>query len=379
MKSVQYVTGIRVWNYNKSPEDTLRGARDVTIFFDDVKYFNLLLRPGPGYPGLKFDQTIIFDKYLSALELEAASLSAETKVDKSTMPVSSKSSSYISPPIKQDYETLYNPSGMLWKFNFVDNWGDGYYLGLDKVEFYDNHGNQIDVLKIGGVVSATPYSVQDISVADNTDDKLKYDPRIPEKLFYTENSSLNIMTKPMSLETDSADNDAECWLCPLSRCMTQSERMASIRRMSTDQGANMYNALPRDNVLFVEFPYPVRVSCIRIYNYTKTPSRGVRDFSIHCDGNVVYMGTLKSTDSSKNVACGYCGQSVLFTNDVKVVKKLKDTVNYCGSTEQDLLCINERQVMVKSKYMYNDATNVALEGIHSDLSKRPKTAVVSHG
>ena len=47
-------------------------------------------------------------------------------------------------------------------------------------------------------------------------------------------------------------------------------------------------------------------------------------------------------------------------------------MGYCGATgEQDVLCINERQVMVRSKGMYDlDQPNTSLEGVQSDLLKR---------
>ena len=47
-------------------------------------------------------------------------------------------------------------------------------------------------------------------------------------------------------------------------------------------------------------------------------------------------------------------------------------VSYCGATgEQDVLCINERQVMVRSKGMYDQQPpNTSLEGVQSDLLKR---------
>jgi hypothetical protein len=99
---------------------------------------------------------------------------------------------------------------------------------------------------------------------------------------------------------------------------------------------------------------------------------------------MLYLGTLLSSEkelrlpSRSEVGGGAkgglsLGQSVLFSHDPKIVTSLRDTVHYCGRGEQDVLCINERKVMVKSKNMYCDPTNVALEGISSDLSKRPKT------
>lgn len=49
-------------------------------------------------------------------------------------------------------------------------------------------------------------------------------------------------------------------------------------------------------------------------------------------------------------------------------------VTYCGAGEQDLLCINERQVMVRSKNMYDtEPPNTSLEGVRADLDKRKVT------
>ncbi len=56
-------------------------------------------------------------------------------------------------------------------------------------------------------------------------------------------------------------------------------------------------------------------------------------------------------------------------------------MSYCGAGEQDLLCINERQVMVRSKNMYDqEPPNTSLEGVRSDLEKRyvAQTIIVSN-
>ena len=133
------------------------------------------------------------------------------------------------------------------------------------------------------------------------------------------------------------------------------------------------------------FHKPVSVSLIRLYNYAKTPSRGVKTFGVNVDGNDVYMGTLKSAENEKsvpNVGSSSApplrlGQSVLFSHDPKLVKSEKERVHYSGSSSQDVLCINERKVMVRSKTMYSNVSNAAAEGIISDLSRRPSTAAVA--
>lgn len=52
-------------------------------------------------------------------------------------------------------------------------------------------------------------------------------------------------------------------------------------------------------------------------------------------------------------------------------------VSYCGVGEQDVLCINEKQVMVRSKNMYDqEPPNTSLEGVRADLDKRCVAALL---
>lgn len=54
----------------------------------------------------------------------------------------------------------------------------------------------------------------------------------------------------------------------------------------------------------------------------------------------------------------------MFSNEAKVLNAHKDLVAFYNTNEQDVLCINERQVMVRSKTMYDKP------GIAADLEKR---------
>ena len=71
-----------------------------------------------------------------------------------------------------------------------------------------------------------------------------------------------------------------------------------------------------------------------MYNYSKTPTRGVKEFGIQVDGLDVYMGSLEPANK-ENPALGG-GQSIVFTTDPKITLKEKDKVNYCGES----LCIS---------------------------------------
>jgi hypothetical protein len=77
-------------------------------------------------------------------------------------------------------------------------------------------------------------------------------------------------------------------------------------------------------------------------------------------------------------ACDYQGQMILFTNDAMLVSKSLNRVKYCGSTEQDILCIDERQVRVRSKSMLDSPDRFA-EGMRANITARPPTAVSAVG
>jgi hypothetical protein len=99
---------IRVWNYNKSSaEDTLRGCREIRIALGQRLEFKVILRKGPGYPGIKFPQTLLFKEITKQINLIGRT---ETKLS------SSRPGSYITPLVKQDFETQIHPTGLVYKF-----------------------------------------------------------------------------------------------------------------------------------------------------------------------------------------------------------------------------------------------------------------------
>ena len=90
------------------------------------------------------------------------------------------------------------------------------------------------------------------------------------------------------------------------------------------------------------------------------------------------MAGSSSDDGSGGRSSGGGYQSVLFTNDPLVVKKEKEGLVYCGSEEQDVLCIDERQVRARSRNMGAEPEPSA-EGVSINLANRPATAVVASG
>ncbi len=44
----------------------------------------------------------------------------------------------------------------------------------------------------------------------------------------------------------------------------------------------------KQNIIYIYFEKPIIISAINIWNYTKTPSRGVREFEISLDDKIIY-------------------------------------------------------------------------------------------
>ena len=136
MGSTCKLSGINVWNYNKSNEDSLRGVRVVSIFGDGELIGQQEFRIAPGCDGVVFKQHISFHDVKSI----------RTHRSKGWI-------RYITPTLRQDYEPPMNVSGMLWKIDIYSNWGDGYYVGLDGLEFLDCSGRVIDINNLATIES----------------------------------------------------------------------------------------------------------------------------------------------------------------------------------------------------------------------------------
>ena len=337
-QNVVNLAGLRVWNYNKNGETVVRGAKVVTIIVYDKagkgrRLGRCILRQGPGCDGVSFGQRIFFRDVL-------------LNNNKAGMPT--VSIKYISPPLKQVWEVPYLPRGQLLKLTLYDNFSDAYYIGLDAIEIFDDQNKIIAVRDVASV-TAVPHSLQDLASTN--------DPRTPERLFS---------------RRDAVPGEVP-WLAPIARCMTKQERDAAGMRV---QGGGCktrkeFSFFP-ENVLFCLFDAPTTISLIRIYNYSKNCGRGVKTLAIHLDGLLCYMGNLLPASSECTVegpkGLERHGQSIVMSTDPKVVRQEMDRIPSVAGIEQDVLCIDERQVKIRSKQMYSADP--------SPFAERENTAVV---
>ncbi|CAF3733636.1 unnamed protein product [Adineta steineri] len=289
--------GLRIWNYNRSPDDTYRGIKRLHVQLNDKIISprqGFLLRRAPGHCSFDFAQEIVFAHAKTMIQDEQ-----KQQQKRQQAAANRESDSDIS-----------MPNGFIFEFQLHSTHGDAYYIGLNGLEFYDENGERIGLIKQN--IAAYPHSVNTLN--PGTDD----DVRTPDKLIDGENDDID---------------GSHSWIAPI-----------------------LPNVI---NQVFVIFDRPTSVSMIKIWNYAKTPNRGVREFSLLVDDLLVWTGILDKMNENQS------------ENDMQQVP-----FNTILFADERILTEHEKQTVLENK---NSSDNMIGETSTRDqavdYSKRPTTSV----
>lgn len=178
--------------------------------------------------------------------------------------------------VHQQYETPLHPCGFVFRLLLLGPWDDAHYIGLDGVELFDLAGRPLRprrVFSSHGSVRNLPGMERDLRIEDN-------------------------------LLEGNPGTSGRMWLAPFCRS-------------------------PPNSVELV-FDEPTHISCVRFWNYARTPSRGVRDLELYVDDLLIYQGILRQEahgHASRN------GEAVLFTSQQEIVDRERPFI-YLPSAEE---------------------------------------------
>ena len=274
LRDISEISGLRLWNYNKSLDDTARGVKVVKVFADDQEVTppgGVIVCKAPGTSHYDFGHTL--PNLFAAAPAAGAGAGGGPPGHHgdpwlNSLPPGAEGefrrafrTRHVEALLPQDFVPPLLPCGFVLKVVAYSTWGDPYYVGLTGLEV-------VDALR--GPVRSAAADVHGDSV--NGMPGSEGDVRTVDKL-------VDGVTDP--------GRTAHSWLAPFT------------------PGAA--------HAVTVHHPRPVVIAALRFWNYARTPERGAQEVEVYLDDRLIYHGYLKKFAPGPAGGADF-RQSILFTN-----------------------------------------------------------------
>ncbi|KAK2964244.1 putative Katanin-interacting protein [Blattamonas nauphoetae] len=341
--------GLRLSNFNTSFESSYWGIKDFVLFLDGELFGEFVARKGTGIGELPLAQFFDFD------------IGAYIALDSSDSSIENPpSSAVVCDLVKQPYIPPLLPTGFVWSFRIYSTWGDPHYVGLNGIQLLDDKRRIINLITTHSVALLNDEQKDEegrLCYSHLADHPHSFLAALPPDISDLPDSQHDVRTfHNLTCPPFHTRAFSSSWLAPF----TPSE----------------------SNTIHLIFNQPQTVSQIKLFNYSKTPERGVKEFDLSVDGFLLFRGLLNpaatddekaaqpkrpKTQPLKRAQTGSKAredyQSILFTSDKAVIGKECCTV-LSQPLQNNVVLINNGQVM--SEYQPKPA---------SRPQSRPKTAL----
>ncbi|KAA0194897.1 hypothetical protein FBUS_11150 [Fasciolopsis buskii] len=149
--------------------------------------------------------------------------------------------------IEQPASVSFLPRGFVYRIDILSTWFDRYYVGLDGLELLDIDTRPIKIQP--GSIFAFPSCVNDAA-----------------RGLAAKQADIRTVDKLVDGVTSGSRMSSHCWLAPF----------------DVNQG----------NQIYIVFDQPVVACGLRLWNYSRTVERGVREFVVFVDDKVIFHGYL---------------------------------------------------------------------------------------
>lgn len=175
------------------------------------------------------------------------------------------------------------PRAFLYEFQLLSTCGDPFYVGLNGIELVDHRGKIIDLTLDN--ISAQPQSVNILN--ERVFENGSGDCKSLKTSIINENQVFN----QVSNNVDELD------------CRTIDKLIDNTNEeTSTAEHSWLAPIIPgKINRIFIVFDRLQPISKVRVWNYGKTPARGVREYNILVDGALLCNGELLSAQKSASL------------------------------------------------------------------------------